>query len=248
MNETIKTQLNHRTIREFEDREVDEKTLNILLDVLNKTATSTGMQQYSIIRVKNTEKREKLSKISKQEYLKRCPELFVFIVDIYRNKRIVEEMNSDAKSYKDMDRFFQGFTDACLAAQNMTVALESMGMGAVYFGSILNDYDSVCEILNLPEYTFPVFAVGFGYPAQDPQLKPRMPMELKIFTDEYEKFDNYLEKIKDYDEEMTNYYDTRMEGRRSDCFSKQVVKQFENIVELRKDVLNSIEKQGFNIK
>ena len=53
---------------------------------------------------------------------------------------------------------------------------------------------------------------------------------------------------KDYDEEMTNYYDTRMSGRRSDSFSKQVVKQFENIIELRKDVLKSIEKQGFNIK
>lgn len=248
MNETIKKQLNHRTIREFEDREVSDEVLKTLLDVLNKTATSTGMQQYSIIRVKDIDKREKLSKIANQEYLKRCPELFVFIVDIYRNKSILEEMNSSAKTYKDMDRFFQGFTDACLAAQNMTVALESMDMGAVYFGSILNDYDSVCEILNLPEYTFPVFGVGFGYPAQDPQLKPRMPMELKIFTDEYERFDNYLEEIKDYDEEMTHYYDTRMSGRRSDSFSKQVVKQFENIIELRKDVLKSIEKQGFNIK
>src|SRR5699024_10040752 len=152
MNETIKKQLNHRTIREFEDREVSDEVLKTLLDVLNKTATSTGMQQYSIIRVKDIDKREKLSKIANQEYLKRYPELFVFIVDIYRNKSILEEMNSSAKTYKDMDRFFQGFTDACLAAQNMTVALESMDMGAVYFGSILNDYDSVCEILNLPEY------------------------------------------------------------------------------------------------
>lgn len=248
MNETIKNQLNHKTVRKFKEKEVEKEVIETILDVANRTATSTGMQQYSIIRVKDIEKKEKLSKISTQDYLKDCPELFVFIVDIFRNRKIAEEMNYKDHAYKDMDRFFQGFTDACLAAQNMTVALESMGLGAVYFGSILNDYDSVCSILKLPEQTFPVFAVGFGYPDQEPQIKPRMNMNLKCFEDEYKVYDNYLEEINEYDEEMTNYYDTRMSGRRSDSFSKQVLKQFETIVPLRKDVLKSIEKQGFKVK
>lgn len=38
-----------------------------------------------------------------------------------------------------MERFFQGFTDASLAAQNLTNAVEAKGMGAVFLGSVLND-------------------------------------------------------------------------------------------------------------
>lgn len=247
MNNTIATQLNHRTIRKFKDREVETDKLNLIFDVCNRTATSTGMQQYSIIRVKDMEKRNKLSEIATQDYLKDCPELLVFVVDIFRNKKIAEEMGFKGETFKDMDRFFQGFTDACLAAQNMTVAIESMGMGAVYFGSILNNNKEVCKILNLPELVFPVIGLGFGYPDQDPQLKPRMDMKLKVFEDEYKVFDNYLDEIKDYDLEMTEYYDTRANGRRSDSFSKQVVSRFEDINETRRAVMEYLKDQGFKI-
>ena len=248
MNETIKLQLAHKTVRKFKEEKIQEEDINTLLEVCNRTATSTGMQQYSIIRIKDKSKKEKLTEIATQGYLENCPELFVFIVDVFRNKKIAEELGFKGDTYKDMDRFFQGFTDASLAAQNMTIALESMGMGAVYFGSILNDNEEVCNILKLPELTFPVFAVGFGYPDQEPQIKPRMDMKLKVFEDEYKVFENYLEEVKDYDEEMTHYYDTRANGQRSDTFSKQVLKRFEDINEKRRNVMKVIEKQGFKIK
>ena len=247
MNSTIKKQLEHRTIRKFTDETIKEEDLKGIFEVANRTATSTGMQQYSIIRVKDKKKRKELSEISTQDYLKDCTELFVFVVDIFRNRKIAEELGYKGEAYRDMDRFFQGFTDACLAAQNMTVAIESLGMGAVYFGSILNNIEEVCKILNLPELVFPVIGLGFGYPAEDPQLKPRMDMKLKVFEDEYKVYPEYLDEIKDYDEEMTNYYDTRAMGRRSDCFSNQVLSRFEDINELRRDVIKIISKQGFNI-
>lgn len=51
MNEMIKRQLNHRTIREFKDQEIPSEVFNTLIDVAQRTASSTRMQQYSIIRV-----------------------------------------------------------------------------------------------------------------------------------------------------------------------------------------------------
>ena len=44
MNETIKTQLNHRTIRQFEERPVEKETIDTLLEVVNRTASSTGIK------------------------------------------------------------------------------------------------------------------------------------------------------------------------------------------------------------
>ncbi len=245
---TIDIQLNHRTVREFTDQKIDDETLNKLLEVCNRTANSTGMQSFSIVRVLDEKKRKEIAEVSTQEYLARCPELFIFIADLRRNAMILKEQNADPGTEADMDRFFQGFTDACLAAQNLTVAAESLGMGAVYFGSILNDYDRIIEILNLPPLTFPVIGVGFGYPNQEPQLKPRINIKDKVFIDEYKEPESYLEAFKDYDQELTNYYDTRENGRRSDSFYNQVIQKYNGIVEKRRRVMDSIVKQGFNLR
>lgn len=146
-----------------------------------------------------------------------------------------------------MDRFFQGWTDSCLAAQNLTNAVESEGLGAVFLGSILNDTDKIIEILKLPKLTFPVVGVAFGYSNQEPQLKPRMDMNLRLFENEYKEFENYMEEIEDYDEEMQTYYDLRDANRRVDSFSKQVIDKLENVLENRIKILNSAIKQGFDL-
>lgn len=244
---TIENQLNHRTIREFTEEKVATEVLERLLQVANCTATSTGMQFYSIIRITDKKRKEEISKICNQEYVARVPELLIFVADLYRNAKILEEKGENLSSKNQMDRFFQGFTDACLAAQNMVCAIEELGMGAVYFGSILNDYDRLIELLHLPELTFPVVGLGFGYPNQAPQLKPRMKMAWKCFENQYVCYDNYLERIKDYDEEMTHYYDLRDSNRRSDNFSNQVVQKYRANIEKRIHVMDSIVRQGFRL-
>ena len=92
-----------------------------------------------------------------------------------------------------MDRFFSGFTDACIMTQNVVNAAESMDLGTNYLGSILNDPMEICKILNLPKLTFPVVGLGIGYPNQKPQIKPKMDMKFRVFEDEYKPLKNYLE-------------------------------------------------------
>jgi hypothetical protein len=169
-------------------------------------------------------------------------------VDQYRNFRIAAEKNCFADSARDMDRFFQAFTDACLMAQNVVNAAESLGLGTVYFGSILNDSARICEVLQLPELTFPVVGLGIGYPGQSPQLKPRMEMRLRVFENSYKRFDSYLEEIKEYDEEMQTYYDLRDANRRLDSFSNQVVARLLNPALKRQQMLNTVRAQGFDLK
>lgn len=249
MNNTIKHQLNHRTIREFKNKEIPENIIEKFIKVIERTATSTGMQTYSVIRVRDKKIKKQISQVCQQEYVARLPELFIFIVDSFRNNNIAEEKTEKKfASSRDMDRFFQGWTDSTLASQNLTNALESEGLGSVFLGSILNDSEKIIEILKLPELTFPVLGVGFGYPNQEPQLKPRMEMKLRFFENEYEIFDNYMKEIERYDEEMQTYYDLRDENKRADSFSKQVVSRLENTIEKKSKILKYVEKQGFVLK
>lgn len=248
MNKTIENQLNHRTIRKFKNIPISDKTLETLLQVANRTASSTGMQSYSIIRITDSDIKLKISKVCKQDYVKDVPELLIFIVDVYRNAKISEEMGENLPAKRDMDRFFQGFTDGCIAAQNMYVAIESLDMGAVYFGSILNDTKEIIKFLELPELTFPIVGIGLGYPDQDPSLKPRMDLSLKVFQNKYQPLENYLEWIKDYDEEMKTYYDLRNADNPLDSFSKQVVGRLENPNKTRSQLLKVIKSQGFDLQ
>lgn len=248
MNNTITTQLSHRTIRKFKDQEIDGSILNTLYEVANRTSSSTGMQSYSIIRISDKEKRKKLSEICKQPYVEDAPELLLFIVDVFRNAKIAEEMGEDPDNKNDMDRFFQGFTDGAIACQNMVVAIESMGLGAVYLGSTLNDTRAVIELLELPKLTFPIVGLGFGYPDQEPELKPRMNTSLKVFEDSYHVQDNYLEEIEEYDKEMETYYDLRDDSKPLDKFSEQVVGTLNTINDKRGDILNVVREQGFDFR
>jgi len=248
LNKTIESQLNHRTIRKFKNKKVDENTLNTIFKVANRTASSIAMQSYSIIRITDDKTKEKISKICNQDYIKNFPELVIFIVDVYRNARISEELGENLPHKKDMDRFFQGFTDGAIAAQNMITAIESLDMGTVYLGSILNDPQAIIDLLELPRLTFPIVGVGFGYPDQDPVLKPRMDISLKVFENRYKKQESYLESIKEYDKEMKKYYDLRNETKSLDEFSKQVVEILKMKNEKRSKLLNVVKNQGFNLR
>ena len=248
-NLMLERQLNHRTIREFKDGGIPEEVFNKLIEVARRTPTSNGMQASSIIRVTDKEKRKKIADVCKQEYVARAPELLILIADQYRNYRIADEKGGYEPSARDMDRFFQGFTDAGLMAQNVNNAAESLGLGAVYLGSILNHPAKTIEVLGLPKYTFPVVGLGIGYPNQNPQQKPRMGMELRLFEDRYQSFPGeYLSRLNDYDQEMTTYYDLREANRRSDSFTLQVVQKLSGGIPERQAMMNQIVAQGFDLK
>lgn len=247
MNEMIQKQLSHRTIREFTEKKIPDEIFEQLMEVAKRTATANGMQASSIIRITDREIKKKIAKVCNQEYVARAPELLIFIVDLYRNSQIAKEKDASAKNASDMDNFFSSFTDACLMAQNIVNGAEGLGLGTVYLGSILNDSEKICEILQLPDLTFPVLGLGIGYPNQEPQLKPRMDMNFRVFENQYAIFDNYLEELKDYDEEMQTYYDLRDANNKVDSFSNQVVKKLNNENPKRQGMLDIVKKMGFDI-
>lgn len=246
-NSMIQKQLNHRTIREFKNESIPQEMFEQLMEVARRTPTANGMQASTIIRVTDPDKKKEIAAVCKQEYVARAPELLIFVADQYKNYKIAEEKDCHESSARDMDRFFSAFTDACLTAQNIVNAAESMDLGAVFLGSVLNDAEKIIEILELPKLTMPVVGMGLGYPNQNPQLKPRMEMDLRLFENTYKQFDDYLGEIKEYDKEMQTYYDLREANKRVDCFSDQVVTRLKNTIPKRSDMLNIMKKQGFDL-
>ena len=241
MNETIKTQLNHRSIRAFKEQELTKEEVELLVDVARHTATSKFMQAYSIISITDPTLKAAFAAISKQPYVENNGHLFLFVVDYHRNVQLTKAQELQGTA----DYFIAGLTDATIAAQNMVVAAESLGMGTVFLGSLHNDAQQIIDLLGLPEYTFPAVGLAVGWPNQEPQLKPRLPKEVIHMENQYQALENPLKDIEAYDEEITGYYDTRDLNNRVDRFSKQVADKMETLPPKRLALLEVIQKQGF---
>lgn len=80
--------------------------------------------------------------------------------------------------------------DAMCAAQNMVIAAESLGIGSCYIGDILENYEYIKELLQLPDWVFPIGMLVFGY--RDLEDKRR---HVKRFDSEYVIFENSYKKL-----------------------------------------------------
>lgn len=245
MNETIKHQLNHRTIRFYQEKPVEAEIRETIYQVINQTASSIALQAFTVIRVSDPVKRAKIAEICKQPYVKTVPEFLLFLIDCHRNSQLAQEQGHPANAYHTVDFFFQGAADAYLAAQNATNAIESLGLGAVYFGSVLNDAQAIIDLFDLPPLVMPLLGLGYGYPNDAAGLKPRMSMDLKLGENVYPKVDNMSQAIADYDAILQTYYDTRNANQRSESFSHLVTQRYQLSSPLRNDYLKVARQQGF---
>ena len=247
LNETLNLFKRHRSIRQFKKERVKEEDMKAIFEAYTHAPSSLGLQEASIIHVTDQDLKNKIMEISSQEYVKDIPELFIFVADIYRNRQIAIERGFEIEKKPSLEMLIQGFTDSIIGAENMAIAAESLGLGVVYLGSVLNDYEKLIDLLDLPKYTFPVVGMGMGYPDQDPQVKPKMSIKYRCFENKYKTSDNYLEELSGYDKEMNNYYDTRANGKRSDDFTNIAGKLHYVLLKNKGQVLNILRKQGFDV-
>ncbi len=242
--EKLKTSLEHKTIRAFKNEALKDEEVQALINVAQRTATSSGQQAASIIRVTDPVKKLAISKICNQTYVAEAAELWIFLADTKRNNDIALDKGNQTTNADYFYKFIPAFTDAILMSQNVVNAAENLGIGTVYLGSIHNDIPQLIEIMELPQLTFPALGLAFGYPNQEPQLKPRMDMSFRLFENTYRKEAFKVEEFAAYDQEMQTYYDLRNANQRLDCFTDQIAKGFKN-PSSRSNFLEEIQKQGF---
>ena len=230
MNEVIQTILNHRSHRHFEDKQLTDEQIKTIITCAQSASTSSFIQAYSIIGVRDKEKKKKLAEIAgNQEYVENNGHFFVFCADLYRHTIIGENEQIDVTpSIESTEKFMVALIDASLAAQNAAIAAESMGLGICYIGGIRNNLDEVTKILKTPERVIPLFGLAVGFPTKLNEKKPRLPFEHVYHEDEYEKNKEvYIGQLQNYDDLISNYYEERTDGKRKDRWTEQMARMLD---------------------
>jgi len=221
MNSVMQSLRSHRSIRKFTEKSVDDGMIHEIVRCGQAAATSSNIQATTVIRVRDTETRREIARLAgDQKYVATAGAFLVFCADLNRSRRACEMQGGDYAPGMT-ENFIIATVDVALFAQNCAVAAESLGLGICYIGGIRNDPERVSVLLELPGQVYPVFGFCLGYPAQDPEVKPRLPLPVVLKEERYRNSDE-TEGILAYDKQLRNYYRTRTGGTKDSCWTEEM--------------------------
>ncbi|MGH1460806.1 MAG: oxygen-insensitive NADPH nitroreductase [Neptuniibacter sp.] len=242
MNKIIELLKSHRSIRKFTDTPVSQEQVNSYVLSGQAAATSSFIQACTVIQVNDQNKRALLSEwAGNQLYVKQAPVFLVFCADMNRHKISCDMHDAEILS-GFTEQFITATVDCALFAQNVAIAAESEGLGVVYIGGIRNKIDRVSEALELPDLSYPVFGMCIGYPDQNPEVKPRLPLDVVLKQDSYSS-NSDAELITAYDNEVKAYYQSRTGGQKDMTWSEQISGMLQK--EARPHMLSFLQSKGF---
>jgi FMN reductase (NADPH) len=223
MNEVIETILSHRSVRKFKHLPLKEETVSTLVQCAQAASTSSYQQVYTIIGVEDRKKKNKLAELAgNQQYVADNGYFFVFCLDYHRHTVAAELKGTNIQeTIQTTEAFIIGNIDASLAAQNLAIAAESLGLGIVYIGGIRNHLKEVAELLECPSYVLPLFGMAVGYPDASPSKKPRLPLEAVFHKNKYQQ-ENTALLLQQYESETADYYKERTAGARTEGWVTQM--------------------------
>ncbi len=159
-NITMKHLLNRRSIRKYEERRLPKEQLTMLLQAAMNAPSACNQQCWHFIVIEDKKKMQVLSEIHGGYHTLKNAPLAILVCS--------EPGTAKLECFVDQD---------CAAAtQNILIAAEALGLGALWMGvNQTSPDDSVIirNVLNLPEEIKPFSFVALGYPSESahPQNK-----------------------------------------------------------------------------
>jgi nitroreductase len=178
----------HRSIRSFTNRPVEDKLLETILVAGTRASTTGNMQVYSMIVTTQKHIKEQLWEAHfKQNMVIQAPVIITFCADFNRFIKWCR-LNKADPGYDNFLSFFTAAIDALLAAQNVALAAETYSLGICYLGTATYMAEKIIKILDLPKFVVPVTSIVLGYPAESPELNDRLPLKGVVH---FEKYNDY---------------------------------------------------------
>ena len=200
MNEIISHLNNHKSIRNYQKKEIPDEILNQVLESALRASSSGNMQSYSIIVTKDEKMKQKLYKPHfEQSMVLEAPVFLTFCADFHRMKRWLE-ISDAPDNFDNYMSFMISSIDAILASANAAIAAESLGLGLCYLGTTLASAHEIGEILDCPKNVVPVAGFSLGYPDEEIETRDRLPLSGLIHQEKYHHYN---------DEEVLDIYKER---------------------------------------
>ncbi len=225
-NDVIASLVQHRSVRDYQPAALPEGTLETLVAAAQSAASSSNMQAWSVVAVTEPAAKAALAVVAgNQKHIEQCPLFLVWVADISRLQRVGESLNQAFECLPYLETFLFSAFDAILAAQNATVAAESIGLSTVYIGALRNDVEAVTKILGLPSGAMGLVGLCIGYADETKTralVKPRLPQSAVLHRERYDAtaepeatavYDRALHRFSEQTERTAYTWTQRVIGR-----------------------------------
>lgn len=181
MNETIRLLMERKSVRAYEKQEIPEQDVQTILEAAVQAPTAGNMTLWTAIRVTDPRKKQALAaSCDNQPFIASAPLVLVFCADYKRWFDVFKTVPLDEELRKPAEGdFLLAAVDTVIAAHASVVAADALGYGSCYIGDIIENCDTQCEILGLPEYVKPVCMAVYGVPTQQ-QRERTKPVRFKV--------------------------------------------------------------------
>ena len=183
--QTINTR---RSIRRYQDKDVDNTLLTRLIKEAERTQTMGNLQLYSVVVTRSEELKAKLAPAHfNQPMVTGAPVVLTFCAD-YRRTTLWAEQRQAIPGYDNPLSFVNAMTDALLFCQTFCNLAEEEGLGCCFLGTTVYQPQSIIDTLQLPELVFPVATITLGWPDENPPLSDRLPVSTIIHEETFHDY------------------------------------------------------------
>jgi nitroreductase len=234
----------HVSIRRYRDEPIPDAMLREILNTARRSPTSSNMQAYSFVVVRNPETKKKLAVLAgNQRHIETCDTFVACCADVSRLETACEMHGTSLA--KNLENTLVATVDAAIAGMTLEIAAESFGLGAVMIGGMRNHPDKAAELLGFPPGVFIVYGMCLGWPDEDqrPHQKPRLPEETIIHYEQYDTSDS-RDLLQAHDSDLAAHYEAQ--GRNLDKAAWTGVMANKFSTPRRPDLRATLEKMGFS--
>ena len=144
-----------------------------------------NLQLYSVVVTRSAEMKQRLAPAHfNQPMVTQAPVVLTICADFHRTTRWCEERLAQP-GYANFLSYQNAAIDALLYTQTLCNLMDEEGLGYCYLGTTVYQPMQIIEALQLPKLVMPVATLTVGWPAEEPALTDRLPLESFMHTETY---------------------------------------------------------------
>ena len=184
----MKSILTRRTIRKYANRDISDELLERLLTQAARTQTMGNLQLYSVVVTRSEEMKQKLAPAHfNQPMVSEAPIILTICADFNRTSFWAKCRKAEP-GYNNFLSYINAATDALLYTQTLCNLMDEEGLGYCYLGTTIYQPQQIIDILKLPKLVMPVATLTIGWPAEEPPLSDRLPLESFVHQETYKDY------------------------------------------------------------
>jgi nitroreductase len=164
-NETLTTIQRRRSIRAFDPRPLPAEDLQLILEAVRQAPSAANRQPLHFVVVRDPDQKRRVSTAAANQHWLADADVIVLVVGFPAQSQ----------------RWY--VVDAAIALQTMVLAATSLGYGTCWIGAF--NEEMIKEAVGLPAESRIVALSPIGWPAEQPDARPRKSAEQLFSFDRY---------------------------------------------------------------